>query len=467
MSTDRDTLHAALAQRLPIRAARLQLALTAFGDDPPVTINENGNLKVSLRLVIFDAPDSDTIGDIKEQELFLGKYTDHPDDRWLAYIEATARAAPTIVEHLDIDPESIMPHDLFSYWELLADPTLHTADDFTAALRDPVRLAAMNRIRAEEDWREALAPCGLADHTEAVRALLRPALRLELERDESDDIDDDDSDDDEPDDDEPDDEPAPPRPTGESRIGGDPDLPPDLPWPEVAGQRLMFVAQFDLAALARHPAARELPDHGLLSFFYEPHSDDDSLASPVRVLHFTDRGALVRRRPPPRVERIAAHTLTVRGERHLPAVESEFFYHSLLPVERVLPWYARLAAGNGADPPISEYALGCLVQDRSERDFERPCHHLLGHPSSIQGDPYLDVEMTTHPGRWNSWKDGTPEAHAIRTRALRWRLLLQIDAYQDDELLLNQDGGFFYFWIPADALATHDWTRARGSLQCH
>lgn len=461
MSTDQDTLHAALAQRLPIRAARLQLELTAFGDDPSVTINENGNLRVTLRLVIFAAPDSDTIDDIKEQELFLGKYTDHPDDRWVAYVEATARAAPVIVEQLGVDPGSIMPHDLFSYWELLADPTLHTADDFTAALRDPVRLAAMNRVRAEEDWREALAPCGLADHTEAVRALLRPSLRLELERDETDE-DEQDEDADEPT------EPAPPHTTGETRLGGDPDLPPDLPWPEVDGQLLIFVAQFDLAALAHHPAARELPDHGLLSFFYQPHAEDDSLVSPVRVLHFTDTAALARRpAPPPRAERLVAHTLTVRAERNLPAPESEFFYHALLPVDQVLPWYARLAAGNGADPPISEYALGCLVQDRSERDFERPIHQLLGHPDAIQGDPYLDIEMHTRPGRYDDWQDGTPEAHAIRTRALQWRLLLQIDAYQDGELLLNQDGGYFYFWIPADALAAHDWTRVRGALQCH
>lgn len=47
------------------------------------------------------------------------------------------------------------------------------------------------------------------------------------------------------------------------------------------------------------------------------------------------------------------------------------------------------------------------------------------------------------------------------------QLLLQIDAQEANELLLNQDGGFFFFFIPADALAKHDWTRAWGVLQCH
>ncbi|MCY1006916.1 DUF1963 domain-containing protein [Nannocystis pusilla] len=100
-------------------------------------------------------------------------------------------------------------------------------------------------------------------------------------------------------------------------------------------------------------------------------------------------------------------------------------------------------------------------------DHERPYHRLLGHPASIQGDPYLDVEIDTRPQGWDGWDDGSPEALAIRRRALRWRLLLQIDATERDELLLNQDGGFFYFWIPADALAVHDWSQARGALQCH
>jgi uncharacterized protein YwqG len=137
---------------------------------------------------------------------------------------------------------------------------------------------------------------------------------------------------------------------GRSRLGGDPDLPPTLAWPQIQGEPLVFVAQLDLAELARYEAATELPRAGLLSFFYAPIPPDGyELEHPVAVLHLRDRD----------------------------------------------------------------------------------------------------------------------EALALREQALRWRLLLQIDAYQDDELLLNQDGGFFYFWIPGDALAVHDWSRVQGSLQCH
>ncbi|HVI02273.1 MAG TPA: DUF1963 domain-containing protein, partial [Enhygromyxa sp.] len=44
---------------------------------------------------------------------------------------------------------------------------------------------------------------------------------------------------------------------GSSRIGGDPDLPVGVPWPEVDGEPLVFVAQLDLAEIAKHVAAAE------------------------------------------------------------------------------------------------------------------------------------------------------------------------------------------------------------------
>lgn len=45
--------------------------------------------------------------------------------------------------------------------------------------------------------------------------------------------------------------------------------------------------------------------------------------------------------------------------------------------------------------------------------------------------------------------------------ACRWRLLLQLSADRDDELLFNQDGGFVYFLIPADDLPAGRWDRVQ------
>jgi hypothetical protein len=287
-----------------------------------------------------------------------------------------------------------------------------------------------------------------------VKALLRPSLRLQLSADEPEELEESDDELDEP-------------KRGCTRFGGDPDLPPTQAWPTVGGMPLTFVAQFDLAELAAYPEACELPSEGLLSYFYAPIPPDDNegLTHPVAILHLRELDKLERRPTPERCERLRAYAIDLEGELQFPALESAFHFEVLRPEAEVQAFYESLARGHAEASPIDYSALANLISSRSECDFDRPTHRLLGHPSSIQGDPYLDVQ--TSPTSWDGWREGGEEALSQRRLALGWRLLLQIDAYQDDELLLNQDGGFFYFWIPADALAVHDWSRARGCLQCH
>ncbi|MCY1069061.1 DUF1963 domain-containing protein [Nannocystis sp. RBIL2] len=469
MSVDPDRLLELFRRHLPLREGFVELAF-ASGYDAPVWRSEAGYPLVALRLTTFDPVDGVIPLDIREQEVFIGDDRKHAPGRWLAYVEGHLQAMPAILAHFG-EPDAMMPCDLFAYGAVLADEALQRPDDFAAALRDPVRLAAMDEAAREAEWRERLEPLGLADHVAEVRAMARPSIRLHLSRseeldedeDEDDDadVDEDDGDEDDGDDAEVTDDP------GQTRLGGAPDLPPDLPWPEVDGVKLTFVAQFDLAELAGRAAARELPAHGLLSFFYAPIPPDGVRGHPVRVLHFTDLDALACRPVPPGVERLSAYDIDVADERLYPCVDSYFFYESLLPEARVLEVHRQRQQGKGGEL-IPFNPLECFIADSGELDdYERPYHRLLGHPASIQGDPYLDVEIDTRPQGWDGWDDGSPEALAIRRRSLRWRLLLQIDAQQDGELLLNQDGGFFYFWIPADALAVHDWSQARGALQCH
>lgn len=85
-------------------------------------------------------------------------------------------------------------------------------------------------------------------------------------------------------------------PSGESRVGGAPDLPHGSPWPLDPQRRPMrFVLQVNLSDLP-DPEAHGLPSTGVLSLFVgmlEPATD---LAH--RVLLFEDVAALDRRQPP-------------------------------------------------------------------------------------------------------------------------------------------------------------------------
>jgi hypothetical protein len=432
-----DSVLALLRRLLPVAVPGGALALPERS--PP--IEDEGSLILALQSITTD--EDGTPMDVREQSFALGKLADQPIERWHAYIEGTLRAAPAIVESLG-GVEAILPHEVFAYSRVLADASLASADDFTAVLGDRERLCVWNQAVQDEAWRELLEPCGLADRVAEVRALLRPSLRLRLDEEDEDDE----------------------SSVGQTRFGGDPDLPRSLVWPEVEGEPLVFVAQLDLAELARWPEARELPSQGLLSCFYAPIPPEGQvLEHPVAILHFVALDQLARRRVPEGTERLRPHAIEIEAEQLLPSIESAFAFEALLPEARVRAFYASLAKGQAGASPIDYQALAELVSLQNDCDPERPMHRLFGHPASIQGDPYLDVEMSQRG--WDGWREGSDEAMALRKRALGWRLLLQIDAYQDDQLLLNQDGGFFYFWIPADALAAQDWSRARGCLQCH
>lgn len=462
---------------LPVRTGRCELSL-ARRQEAPVWVDDEGYLFAAMMIAIFDEDDENCLLDVKEQHVCLGEYAEYSPERWLSYFAGYWRSFETIVKESLPTVEMALPADFFGYAHALDDETLQTADNFYAVFSDPIRLRAWNAANEREEWREMLEPCGLADHIDEVRALGRPALRMVLEKVEADDdvFDDDDNDDDvdeheedgEGDFEDEDNDDVVHGLTGASRVGGDPDVPADFEWPMVADEPLMFVAQINLAEVVEFGTLSELPREGLLSFFYGLTSSEGAVSHPVRVFHFDNLEEVARRQTPEGVERISEYRVSFAKEYLFPAMESYFFYESLLPEEGVRSYHASLRDGNPGKEPVSTMALSnFLMQMNDVHDSDRPTHRLLGHPDSIQGDPYLDVEVNTSAQGWKDWRDGTPEAYRIQRNSLRWRLLLQIDAQEEDELLLNQDGGFFYFFIPADALAKHDWTRVRGELQCH
>lgn len=92
---------------------------------------------------------------------------------------------------------------------------------------------------------------------------------------------------------------------GATRFGGKPDVPPDFVWPTYEGESydhvvkdrpLTFLAQFNCEELAQFDKEHLLPDHGLLSFFYETDTQcwgyDPKDQGCARVYWFEDMSAL-------------------------------------------------------------------------------------------------------------------------------------------------------------------------------
>jgi hypothetical protein len=227
---------------------------------------------------------------------------------------------------------------------------------------------------------------------------------------------------------------------GASKIGGYPDLPSDTAWPRFGQRQLAFAAQVDLEDVAA-VAATDLPDSGLLSFFYEGgetafgYSSSDTDA--IRIIHTPARTPLVRTPGPETLD-----FLWLFEERPLRS-ESETTWPDPQSVDaRQLGWdhettmtYTAIVGGASLSPP--------------------PMHRMLGWAQRVQVDPRLMCEMVASGIR----SFGDPRVAECEERVGDWVLLLQIDS--DEELAVIWGViGRVYFLIRRDDLRARAFDRA-------
>ena len=240
---------------------------------------------------------------------------------------------------------------------------------------------------------------------------------------------------------------------GATRFGGKPDVPPDFVWPtyegesydHVVGNRpLTFLAQFNCAELAQLDKEHLLPDHGLLSFFYETDTQcwgfDPKDKGCARVYWFEDLSALS-----------AANFPAEMGEDFkFPMVkiklDAKTSYPSWQDFSEMFPDEEDDDAFNKA----WEELTGEDVEDPDDRS------QLLGWPDVIQNSMcWLNIPKEVRQ-------------RAEETARDRWMLLFQLDIVElgDFELMFG-DCGHIYFYITKEDLAARRFDRIWLILQCY
>ncbi|MEW5685324.1 MAG: YwqG family protein [Pseudomonadota bacterium] len=229
------------------------------------------------------------------------------------------------------------------------------------------------------------------------------------------------------------------EPSSFSKLGGVPDLPIDLEWPEGDGAPLLFVGQIDLAEMQKQTALDWLPREGKFYAFY----DGQRNGAPDLVLMLFREGSFALSSQP---QQRPAHPIK---ERHV-AFRAFHSYPSL-------DW---LEIGPGFD----DSALAALNQNDAFEDDTRAMHWLGGYPLEVQGGQ-LQVQCEfLHRGL--TPRRGEPVPDSLRRAAQEWRLLLQIDS--DPELGMNwADGGCLYIFIRARDARRGDFSKTVTILQSH
>ncbi len=266
---------------------------------------------------------------------------------------------------------------------------------------------------------------------------------------------------------------------GATRFGGKPDVPPDFVWPtyegencddEVADRPLSFLAQFNCEELAQYDTEKLLPDHGLLSFFYELDTMcwgyDPKDKGCARVYWFEDTSVLsVADFPADMGEyfRLPMVKISLSSKRSYPCWED--FYAMFLNQEKELAW----------DQVKVDWEEFDAVRDELiGEDAEEPKEYsqLLGWPDVIQNSMFDECDLATQGydcGDLDSWNKIPKE---IRQRAKesacdRWMLLFQLDTVEcgDFELMFG-DCGHIYFYITKEDLKERRFDRTWLMLQC-
>ena len=249
-----------------------------------------------------------------------------------------------------------------------------------------------------------------------------------------------------------------------TRFGGRPDVPPDFVWPVFEGEDydgelqerpLSFLAQFNCGELSAYDSERLLPDHGLLSFFYQTESAawgfDPADKGCARVFWFEDTSILS----------AADYPAEMEDELKFPMLRIEMTQEPSYP-----GWEDFTERYPDTDDEAFEEALEELgVEEPEERS------KLLGWPDVIQNSMAAECELVAQVHYLgDGWQD-VPEdvrQQAEATALDRWRLLFQLDTVEhEDFCLMFGDAGRIYFYIPKEDLQARRFDRAWLILQCY
>ena len=256
---------------------------------------------------------------------------------------------------------------------------------------------------------------------------------------------------------------------GTTRFGGQPDVPSDFIWPTYMGESydhvvkkrpLSFLAQFNCADFAKYDIEHLLPDHGLLSFFYELDSMcwgfDPKDKGCARVYWFEDISALS----------AAEFPVDMEEDFILPMVKIALSQKPSYP-----SWQDFTEAFPDDD---DDEAFNAAWEELTGEDAEElpDRSQLLGWPDVIQNSMFEECDIAAkgyYLGNPEGWKKIPKEIRqeAEETAKDRWMLLLQLDTVEcDDFELMFGDCGHIYFYITKEDLKARRFDNIWLILQC-
>ncbi len=224
---------------------------------------------------------------------------------------------------------------------------------------------------------------------------------------------------------------------GQSKIGGEPDLPKNIEWfKEDNGKRLSFIAQINFSELSKLDISQNLPSSGIIYFFYSAGQEtagfDIKDKDKFKVFFYDGDVKELKRQNFP--NDLAQHS------RYRPCK---------------LKMQSSISLPNEEHPSIKGKLNEVEIEKYYEavEDLDVEANKILGYADNIQGSMELECQLVTNGlycGDATGYND--PRAKALEKGAYDWTLLFQVDSNYEEAGMMWGDMGRLYFWIKKEDL---------------
>ena len=240
---------------------------------------------------------------------------------------------------------------------------------------------------------------------------------------------------------------------GFNRLGGAPNLPESVEWPEWEGKPLSFLGQFDLSTLPEDALEYSMPREGYLFFFYHlevwdtGYSNEEADGFRVIFVDSIEQGASV---------------------RELPMISKKKTVDSF--TERFIELRSGVSYPELSDPRVDELGF-------EEEHFDayvhfcldgKPEHQLFGHVWQVQeANMPLKCHVVSnglYTGKSANYKE--VNNHENDPEVQDWVLLFQVDSDDRCDMMWG-DLGKLYFWIRKQDLAEGRFEKCWMLFDCH
>lgn len=244
---------------------------------------------------------------------------------------------------------------------------------------------------------------------------------------------------------------------GVSHFGGKPDVPADFKWPVYKNMPLIFLAQLSCRELAPLDINHELPETGLLSFFYALDSQcygyESGDVAGFRAYWFDDSKPVFTTEFP----------IGIPEKNMLPRLGIQYVREATYPH---CEDFIVLTARQIDDYNKFEEAEKELSIERNDR-----MHRTLGWADLIQNNATWHCEILSQGYSLGADYMKIPEALRNGSKLPyihRWKLLFQLGTVREgDFTLMFGDAGKLYFYIPEEDLKARRFDRVVGEMQCY